>query len=95
MTTVLIDNSVVRYPVTKPKAMYRMFLRDLKDFSGIATDLISDIDSQVEYKILGIKESIDAIYELQIFDEDDNLVIQDTLSIVSGKINSLINGGKI
>jgi hypothetical protein len=71
----------IKYTVPIAGAMYRMFIQNTTDFSSTATDLVSASDSTVSYTLLSVYTDFDAEYLLQIFDEEDNLVVEDNLTI--------------
>lgn len=71
----------IKYSVPLAGAMYRMFIQNTADFSSTATDLVSASDKTVSYTLLSVYTDFDGEYLLQIFDEEDNLVVEDNLTI--------------
>lgn len=79
----------IQYTVPTANAMYRMFIQNPINFSNTATELVSTLDKTVSYTLLNAHTNFDADYTIQIFDEDDNLVIEDILSISSPVLSGM------
>ena len=71
----------IDYKVPSAKAIYKMFIQNTKDFSATATDLVSDLDKTVSYALLKSHTDFDAEYSVRIVDEDNNLILEDSLIV--------------
>ena len=73
----------IEYKVPAAKALYKMFIQNTKDFSATATDVVSDLNNKVSYALLHSHTDFDAEYSVKIVNEDNVVVLEDSLTVVA------------